>query len=248
MEFSIVTPVYNEPRIERALDSILHQTGVSNVEVIVVDGGSTDETVDIIRSYEDDLDALVREPDDGIYDAMNKGIKRATGDVVGILNADDKYSDESVLSDVERRFRETSADVCYGDLVYVDDDDAVMRYWQSGDFRPHRFYIGWMPPHPTFFVRNEVYDRYGLYDIDYRIAADYELMLRYLLKERVKAAYIDRTLVRMAAGGESNQSLRNVVCANLEVVRAWRENSLTGGWFIPFFKLLRKPFQFATVR
>jgi len=248
MEFSIVTPVYNDPRIERALDSVVGQTGVSNVEIIVVDGGSTDKTVEIVRSYEDDLDVLIREPDDGIYDAMNKGIRRATGDVVGVLNADDRYTDGSVLADVENRLRETGADVCYGDLVYVDAEDAIVRYWQSGDFRPRRFYLGWMPPHPTFFVRNEVYERYGLYDIGYRIAADYELMLRYLLKEDVTAAYVDRTLVRMASGGESNQSLRNVARANREVVRAWRENSLAGGWFVPFFKLLRKPFQFTAAR
>jgi len=244
VDVSIVTPVYNEPRLESTLDSIINQNGDFSLEIIVVDGQSTDETVSIIEDYRESIDILVREPDDGIYDAMNKGIQRAHGEIIGILNADDRYQDKNVLRDVVSQMDAENAEVCYGDLVYVDDDDDVVRYWESGEYRPKRFYYGWMPPHPTFFVRREIYEKYGTFDLDFSIAADYELMLRFLLKHGVSAAYIDRVLVRMANGGKSNDSIENVITANKEVYRAWRKYELDGGVLASVLKPVRKISQY----
>lgn len=240
MKISIITPVYNEPRIQQTLDSILSQRGVPELETIVVDGESTDETATILEEYSSRIDVLIREPDEGVYDAMNKGIELATGDVVGILNADDRYNDDQVLKDVMDSMQKSEADLCYGDLVYVDSNDEVVRYWRSGPFRRFKYYFGWMPPHPTFFVREDVYDEFGDFDLSFPIAADYELMLRFLLKYDLSITYVDRVLVRMATGGQSNESIRNILQANWEVWRAWQKNSIPGGQLAPIAKPLRK--------
>lgn len=240
MKVSIVTPVFNEPRIRRTLDSIQSQEDVPDLETVVIDGESTDETSEILCEHRDSIDTLVSEPDDGIYDAMNKGIAHATGDVVGILNADDRYYRSDVLRDVLDAFERSSADLCYGDVVYVDTDDSVIRYWETGPYHPRRFYFGWMPPHPTVFLKRDVYENYGRFDLDFSIAADYEFLLRVLLKEGIEATYIDNILVRMATGGQSNASVRNIVSANLEVYRAWQKHELRGGFHIPVVKPLRK--------
>lgn len=244
MKVSIVTPVYNDPRVGEALSSVEEQQGISELEKVVIDGGSDDPTKDVLNEWESRVDVLISEPDEGIYDAMNKGITVSTGDVVGILNADDRYADSDVLRDVVDIFEETSVDACYGDLVYVDDKDEVRRYWRSGSYRRHRFWFGWMPPHPTFFVRKKVYEERGTFDLDYPIAADYELMLRLLVVEQVDVRYLDRVMVRMAMGGESNASLGNIVQANREVRRAWKKHGLKGGGLAPFLKPARKVFQF----
>jgi glycosyltransferase len=240
MKLSIITPVYNDPRLRHSLESIRNQEGIPKPEIVVVDGDSTDETVDIINEFRDVIDILVREPDDGIYDAMNKGIRHASGEIIGILNADDRYQDEYVLRDILTRMEDTGAKTCYGDLVYVNENDEPVRYWNSGSFKPKRIYRGWMPPHPTFFVRSEVYDKYGMFDLEYRIAADYDLMLRFLLKHGVSTTYLDRTLVRMAIGGKSNQSVLNIFKSNWEVARSWRKHGLRGGPIVSFLKPLRK--------
>ncbi len=243
---SIITAVYNDPRVERALDSLLSQDlpESSGLELIVVDGGSTDGTLDVLKGYGGQIGVFISERDEGIYDAMNKGIARASGDVIGILNADDRYADVYVLRDVLQAFDDHEVLACYGDLVYVDDNDRVVRYWRSGEHRRAKWYAGWMPAHPTFFVRREVYERYGVFDTQYRIAADYELMLRLLVKRRVKAAYIDRVMVRMANGGHSNRSAGNVLQAAREVRRAWQNNGLAGGQLAPVLKPAQKVFQF----
>jgi len=244
MKLSIITPVYNDPRLRHSLESIRNQEGIPKPEIVVVDGDSTDQTVDIINEFRDVIDMLVREPDDGIYDAMNKGISHADGDVVGILNADDRYQSPDVLQSVADTFNTSDADLCYGDLVYVDENDAVVRYWKSGAYRPRRFYFGWMPPHPTVFVRKELYEQYGDFNLNFSIAADYELLLRFLLRHDLSATYIDNVLVRMATGGQSNKSVSNIVRANLEVYKAWRKNGLRGGIHVPVLKPLRKVSQF----
>lgn len=245
MKISIVTPVYNEPRVGRALDSVFAQEGVPELESVVVDGGSDDSrTLEVLEANEDRIDAWIREEDDGIYDAMNKGVEAASGDVVGILNADDRYADPHVLRDVVEALEGSSADACYGELVYVDEDDEVLRYWRSGRYRPRRFWFGWMPPHPTFFVRREVYEEHGTFELSYPIAADYELMLRLLVVEEIDVRYLDRVLVQMATGGESNASVGNIVQANMEVRRAWKEHDLRGGALVPLLKPFRKLFQF----
>ena len=244
MKISIVTPVFNDRRVGLALDSILSQRHGHELELVVVDAGSTDGTLDVLKGYGDSISTLISEPDDGIYDGMNKGIQRATGEVVGILNADDRYTDDRVLRDVMDIFGDEETDACYGDLVYVDDDDEVVRYWKSGGPGAAKWYWGWMPPHPTFFVRRSVYDRCGFFDLGFPIAADYELMLRLFLKWRIRVRYIDRVLVRMALGGVSNGSIANIVRANSEVARAWRNNDLRGGFLVPFLKPASKTLQF----
>lgn len=244
MKISIITPVYNDPRVSRALDSILSQKYEGDLEIIVIDGGSDQPTLDVFERYRHHINILVSEPDQGVYDAMNKGIRLATGEVIGILNADDRYNDDQVLRNVAAVMRDPQIDACYGDLVYVNSKDRVVRYWKSGIYRPIKFYFGWMPPHPTFFVRKRVYEQYGLFDLSFPIAADYELMLRFILKHKIHVKYIPRVLVRMALGGKSNRSLGNIVKANLEVWRAWKKNNLSFGYFVPILKPARKLVQF----
>ena len=240
MKISIITPVYNDPRLRSSLQSVQNQKGVTDLEIVVVDGGSTDETTDVLDEFRDVIDVLVSEPDDGLYDAMNKGIRHASGEVVGILNADDRYQDEHILRDVLNTMEDTGAMACYGDLVYVNDSDEPVRYWKSGPYKPKRIYYGWMPPHPTFFVKKEVYEKYGLFDLEYEIASDYELMLRFLLKHGVSTTYVDRTLVRLANGGKSNESISNILRANLEVAKSWRKHGFQAGPVVGVIKPLRK--------
>lgn len=248
MKLSIVTPVYNDPRISRALDSILGQQYEGELELIVIDGGSGDPTLDVLQSYSNHITTLVSESDKGVYDAMNKGIRLATGDIVGILNADDRYYDSHVLRDVTDAFRDPKIDSCYGDLVYVDSRDRIIRNWKSGRYYPLKFYLGWMPPHPTFFVRKYLYEQYGGFDLRYPIAADYELMLRLILKQQISQKYIPRALVKMSLGGKSNRSPGNIIKANLEVWQAWRNNNLSFGYLVPLLKPAQKIMQFVRRR
>lgn len=244
MKISIVTPSYNDLRISRALDSVLTQEFDGDLELIVIDGGSQQPTLDVLKRYRQHIDVFISEPDQGVYDAMNKGIRLATGEVIGILNADDRYNDPFVLRDVAAVFKDPKVDACYGDLVYVDAQDRIVRYWKSGSYRPFKFYLGWMPPHPTFFVRRRLYEQYGGFDLSFPIAADYELMLRFILKHRISVKYIPRVLVRMTIGGKSNRSLGNIVKANIEVWHAWRKNGLHFGYFVPILKPAQKIVQF----
>jgi len=244
MKLSIVTPVYNDPRISRALDSILSQQYEEELELIVIDGGSGAPTLNVLQRYRNHISILVSEPDKGVYDAMNKGIRLATGEVVGILNADDRYYDPFVLRDVANAFRDPKTDACYGDLLYVDSQDCIVRYWKSGRYHAHKFYFGWMPPHPTFFVRRHLYEQYGSFDLLYPIAADYELMLRLILRNRISLKYLPRVLVKMSLGGKSNRSLGNIIKANMEVWQAWRNNNLSFGYMVPLLKPAQKAVQF----
>ena len=238
---SIITATWNAARtLPDCLDSVARQG--MEVEHILVDGGSTDGTMEVVESRRQALARVVSEPDEGIYDAMNKGIGLATGVVVGILNADDFYADDRVLHQVLECFSDPSVEACYGDLRYVDSADTgrTVRYWRSGEFRPKKFYRGWMPPHPTFFVRRSVYERYGLFNLALGSAADYEIMLRFLLRWRVKAAYIPRVLVHMRTGGVSNASLRNRLRANRMDRKAWEVNGMRPHPWTLTLKPLRK--------
>lgn len=224
---SIITVCHNaETTISDCLASIQSQT--CSVEHILIDGGSVDRTVDIIRAQAGPAAKVVSEPDNGIYDAMNKGLRLATGDIIGILNADDFYASPEILAKVSRSFTDSRINACYGDLLYVDskDTNTVRRYWRSGQFTPNRFYWGWMPPHPTFFVRRSVYEKFGGFNLDLGSAADYEIMLRLLVRHRIQATYIPEVLVKMRTGGVSNASLQNRIKANKMDRQAWRVNSL----------------------
>jgi glycosyltransferase len=196
---------------------------------VIIDGGSTDGTLEILQECRSVLSKVISEPDRGIYDAMNKGLLlAASGDIIGFLNADDFYASSDVISKVLNIFEDQNVDSCYGDLIYVDpaDTDRVVRYWKAGPYNYRRFYWGWMPPHPTFFVRKRVFDKYGYFDLSLGSAADYELMLRFLLRHKVSTSYIPEVLVKMRVGGVSNALLRNRLLANRNDRMAWKINGL----------------------
>ncbi len=230
IKISVITAVYNNREtISAALDSALRQSGV-DIDLVVIDGGSTDGTLEVLRSYADRLDVLVSEPDRGIYDALNKGIQRASGEVVGFLHSDDLFAGAGVLSRVAAAFADPEVGAVYGDLVYVrkDNPDQVVRYWRAGVFSRRRLRWGWMPPHPTLYVRRHVYEQHGLFDTSFRIAADYDFILRTLGQAGVGVRYIPEVLVKMRVGGASNRSLRNILRKSSEDLRALRRNGVGG--------------------
>jgi glycosyltransferase len=236
---SIITVVWNNAEtIKDAIDSVLCQT-YENIEYIVIDGASTDGTVEIVQGYGDKISKFISKKDKGIYDAMNKGIGLATGDIVGILNSDDFYKSNDVLDIVADEFMSKGIDCLYGDLEYVDanDTEKIVRYWQSKEFKDGLFQKGWHPAHPTFFIRREFYDKHGIFNLDFKISADYEIMLRFLERYKLKSSYIHKTFVKMRVGGESSRSLSNILKANLESYKAWKVNGL----YINPFMLLLKP-------
>ncbi len=235
---SIVTVCYNSANtIGDTLEAVRSQDGAT-VEHVVVDGGSTDGTQAVVGRYNGEITKFISEPDEGIYDAMNKGIRLATGDVVGCLNADDVYADTKVLSDVAEAMEGQGLDAVYGDLLYVrrDRPEKVVRYWRAGPYLPGAFRVGWVPPHPTFFCRRELFERLGYYGSRYRIAGDFELMLRWIEKNRIRVGYIPRPLVRMRVGGRAN-TLAGIVRGNREILHAFAVNGMRPS---PRF-LLRKP-------
>ncbi|PXA03667.1 glycosyl transferase [Coraliomargarita sinensis] len=225
MLISVITVSYNSAAtIADTVASVVGQAGV-NVEYIVVDGASTDATLEKLQPYRDEIDILVSEPDRGMYDAMNKGIARASGEVVAILNSDDVYADNRVLARVAEQFYQSGTDCVYGDLNYVSSDlSRVVRDWQSGGYRPGQFRRGWHPPHPAFFVRRSVYRELGGFQLNLPIAADYEFMLRVLQTHGRSVAYLPEVLVKMRTGGASNRSALNILKANWQCYQAWRMN------------------------
>ncbi len=244
MIISVVTAVFNSRgTIAEALESALQQVGVK-IDLIVIDGGSTDGTIDVLRGYRDRLATLVCEPDRGIYDALNKGVALASGEIVGFLHSDDTLADETVLSRVAEAFSDPAVDAVYGDLLYVKKDDPaqIIRNWRAGNYSRARLGWGWMPPHPTFYVRRAVYQRLGGFNTSYRISADYDCILRFL-GSGLRVAYIPEVLVKMRVGGASNRSLANIVRKSAEDYRALRTNGV-GGFGALAWKNLSKLKQF----
>lgn len=245
MKISIITATYNSAAtVEDTLKSIAAQSYPA-IEHIIVDGLSKDNTLEIVARYPH-VAKVVSEKDKGIYDAMNKGVRAAEGAIVGILNSDDLYANEKVLEKVMQLFNDPAVDAVYGDLQYVaaDNISKVVRNWEAGNYSLRSFYFGWMPPHPAFFVRRELYEKYGHFLLELRTAADYEIMLRFLLKHQVKAAYLPELLVKMRAGGASNASLKHRLNANKEDRRAWDLNGIKPYFFTLWLKPLRKLGQF----
>lgn len=236
MKVSVITVVYNnEDSIEDCIKSVLCQTH-ADTEYIVIDGGSTDGTGGIIGRYADRIDGWISEPDEGIYDAMNKGIRASTGDLVGILNSDDLYYSPTVLENIAKTAQQQNVQSVYGDIVYVNRSDTrVIRHWHSGEYIPGSMQKGWMPPHPAFFVRRDVYEQYGCYDTGYRISADYDMMLRLLHRHGISAAYFPGIVTKMRWGGRSS-TISNYFVKYKEDLRAMRENGIDH----PFLTLLRK--------
>lgn len=245
MKISIITATYNSASTVRDTLECIRQQDHPDIEHILIDGGSKDDTLRIVSAFPH-VSRVVSEKDRGIYDAMNKGIRLATGDVIGILNSDDIYTDPQVLSGIARAFEDAAVMTVYADLQYVQAEDLqhVIRTWKSGPFKRKNFYYGWMPPHPTFFVRREVYEKGGLFNLDLRSAADYEMMLRILLKMEMPAYYLPRVIVKMRAGGMSNASLANRIRANKEDRLAWKLNNVRPNFFTLYLKPLRKIHQF----
>ena len=246
MKISIITVVRNNvATINDAINSVLSQT-YKNIEYIVIDGASTDGTVGVVQSYTNKIDKFITEKDHGLYDAMNKGITLATGDIIGILNSDDMYFDINVIEDIANTFLEKKTDSVFGDLHYVDKNNTnkVMRHWKTSDFKLGSFAKGWHPPHPSFFAKKEVYEKYGLFDLELSISADFDLMLRFLEKHQISSVYLPKTLVKMRTGGQSNNSIRNIITSNKSILKSFSKNKIkVNKWLYLFNRLMPKLIQ-----
>lgn len=228
MKVSIVTVCFNSAETLRDTIESVQNQDYPDIEYIIIDGGSSDGTLEVVEEYKDRISVLVSEPDEGIYDAMNKGIRLATGDVVATLNSDDFYADKSSVKKLVSCMEETGAETVFADLVLVEptDSENIVRYYRSSHFHPEKLRYGWMPAHPTFLAKRALFDKWGLYSLNYRIASDFEMMVRLLYKAKVSYAYLPEVVVKMRAGGVSTSGLRNSWLLNNEIVRACRENGL----------------------
>lgn len=253
MKISIITVCFNsEKYIATAIKSVLSQT-CSDVEYIVVDGGSHDATVDIIKEYEPQFDGRMQwisEPDNGLYDAMNKGIRMATGEVIGILNSDDFYNHTDCLEKVAQVFDNDNIASCFADVRFVSSENLnrTVRYYSSAKFNPKKFRFGFMPAHPSFFVRKKYFDKIGYYKTDYQIAADYELLIRFLHSHRISYKYLPLDIIKMRTGGKSTMSWKSNYILNKEIVRACRENGIYTNIFILLLKYFVKIFEYINVK
>ncbi|MCB9170092.1 MAG: glycosyltransferase [Flavobacteriales bacterium] len=246
MRFSLITVCYQAgEQLAETIDSVLAQTH-PDIEHIVVDGGSPDAaTQQVIARYRDRVNRLISEPDRGVYDAMNKGLDAATGDVVGFVNAGDMLAAPDVIARLDKAFQATDDELIYGDAYMVDAMDIrrVQRYWKGGTYARDRFRSGWMPPHLGTYIRRSVYQALGGFDLRLKVAADYELLFRFLYKNRVRAHYEPFPVVRFRLGGASNRSLGHIWRANREVAQAWRLNGERPPWLIMILKPMRKVLQ-----
>jgi len=245
-KISIITVTYNSlDTIADTIKSVLAQT-YTNREYIIIDGASTDGAVDIIKSFGDKISKFVSEPDSGIYDGINKGIKLATGDIVGILNADDFYYDNKVIGRIAETFMHNDIDAVFGDIQFIasGNQSKITRYYSSGKFHPGKFRYGYMPAHPTFYVRRDFFEKYGFYKTDYQIAADYELLIRFLYTNKLRYKYINMPFVNMRTGGVSTRSLRSNLILNKEILRACNENGIKTNYLNIYSKYFTKIFEF----
>lgn len=251
MMISIITVCYNSCyTIARTIDSVLAQNNVQ-LEYLIIDGASYDNTVKIAESYREKFEQkgfiyrVKSEPDNGIYDAMNKGVQLATGDVIGILNSDDYYASSDVLASIISSFNDKNTDSVYGDLLYVKNNKPY-RYWKSGNQKS--FCFGWMPPHPAFFVKKSVYEKYGLFRLDCGINADYEIMLRFLEVYKISTFWLNKICTYMEAGGTSNNGLQSRIAGMNNDRLAWEKNNLKPACFTIILKKLRKIPQFVQAK
>ncbi|NGO00130.1 glycosyltransferase [Grimontia sp. S25] len=222
MKVSIITATYNSAAtITDTLRSLESQT-YPDIEYIIVDGDSSDNTLEVIANNCTRVSKTISEPDNGIYDALNKGIRAATGDIVGFLHSDDLFAYPDAVADIVSAIKENDTDAVYSDLQYVDklDTNKVLRYWKSKEYKRESMKYGWMPPHPTFYMKRSLYEKYGLFDLSYKIAADYDSLLRYLWKAEITLAYVPSVTINMRVGGASNRSLSNIIHKTREDIRA----------------------------
>ena len=245
MKVSIITATYNSSaHIVDCVKSVNDQT-YQDIEHIIVDGASKDNTLDIVNGIPNRVEKIISEPDKGIYDAMNKGIQAATGDVIGILNSDDFFTSDDVIQTVVESFNNYDIDALYGDVHFVSPDNLSksVRYYSSSVFNPSLFRFGFMPAHPSFYMKKECYDKYGLYALDYKIASDYDLLIRYLYKEKIKYKYIKKDFVTMRTGGVSTENFNSRVTLNKEIVRACRKYGIYTNVLMLSLKYLYKIFE-----
>ncbi|NOZ36200.1 MAG: glycosyltransferase [Chlorobi bacterium] len=241
MKFSIITATYNSKNtIADAINSVASQT-YDNIEHIIIDGKSTDNTLSIIKKTGERVSKIISEPDNGIYDALNKGINNATGDIIVFLHADDIFAENTIIEKAAKLFKEKQTDSIYGDLQYVskEDTDKIIRYWKSGNFTFSKLKKGWMPPHPTFLVKKTVYDKFGVFDTNFKIAADYDIILRFLGKHKISTAYLPEVMIKMRMGGESNKNIKNIILKMKEDVKALKNNNI-GNWHTVILKNIIK--------
>lgn len=231
MKVSIITPAYNSgATIRDTIESVLSQT-YPLIEYIVVDGASRDNTLAILHEYQ--IDKIISEPDNGIYDAMNKGIREASGDIVGVLNSDDFFTSVDTIEMIVKAFKENEVDAVYGDVHFVDPADLSksVRYYSSAIFRPWLFRFGFMPAHPSFYVKRKCYARWGGYALEYKIAADFDLLIRFIYIRKIKSKYIKKDIVTMRIGGISTRNVKNRILINKEIIKACRKYGIYTNWF-----------------
>ena len=251
MRFSIITAIRNnKDHLRHAIASLRMQT-FRNYEHIIIDGASTDGTIDVIKELADEKTKWTSEPDTGIYEALNKGIKMSSGDVICILHSDDEFAEPKVLETVADVFIQNNTDSVYGDLLYVRkpkslpashhkrDTHKIIRWWRSGEFKYKSLKFRWMPPHPAFFVKRKVYEEFGVFDPSFQIAADYEIILRFLWSKKISTAYLPKVITRMTDGGASNRSMGNIIIKSMEDYGALKKNKIP----FPIFTLLCKNFR-----
>lgn len=237
MRVSLITVTYNaEMSIERCIKSVIAQN-YHNIEYIVVDGASADNTLQILDQYKKYINLLISEPDKGMYDALNKGISRATGNVIGILNADDYFASDDILTKIAEVFKDPEVDILYGNLDFVDPNETIIRKWRTKAYKRGSFSWGWMPAHPTFYCRRSLFNNLGFYSLEYGTAADYELMLRFMHDKNINAYFLDKVMVKMQTGGMSNKSPANRINAWRFDLKAMRKNGIK----FPLLALIMKP-------
>lgn len=243
MKVSIITATYNSAQtLADTLASLEAQT-YSDIEYIVIDGASKDSTLDVVKQNSTKVTRIISEPDKGIYDALNKGITAATGDIVGFLHSDDLLAYPDAVADVVAQFKSSRCQAVYGDLEYVSKTDTskVIRFWKSGNYTKQKLQLGWMPPHPTFYMKRDLYEKYGCFDLSFRIAADYDSLLRYLWRNDVSLSYVPKVLTKMRVGGASNRSLSNIIKKTGEDIQAIKKNGLFWPTVVLFKNLSKIP-------
>lgn len=245
MKISIITTTYNSAStIKDTIESVLTQNH-PNIEHIIVDGASNDNTLEIVKSYGDKIAKVISEPDKGIYDAMNKGINAAKGDITGILNSDDFFTSNDILTTVAETFQNNDIDALYGDVHFVNPEDLSknVRYYSSKIFRLSLFRFGFMPAHPSFYMKKSCYEKYGLYSLDYKIASDFDLLIRYLYKQKIKYKYIEKDFVTMRTGGVSTENINSRILLNKEIIKACKKYGIYTNIFLLSLKYLYKIFE-----
>jgi glycosyltransferase involved in cell wall biosynthesis len=245
MKVTIITAVYNgAEHIQSCIESVLSQNH-PDIEYIIVDGASKDNTLEIVKSYGNKISQIISEPDNGMYDAMNKGLRIATGDIIGILNADDFYIDNTIISQIVAEFEKTKADSVYADIAFVAKDNLskVLRYYSSASFRPWKFRFGYMPAHPSFFLKRNIYEKYGYFKTNYKLCADFDLIVRLYSTHKISFSYFPKMVVKMRMGGKSNQSIGNIMLLNKEILRGCHENGIRSNIIFIYLKYFTKVFE-----